>query len=157
MKIPPKKVAPIPFTKAGMDKLKEEKEVLLKERPEAVMHLKKSRELGDLKENGYYKASRQKLNFIDGRLRRIDHLLKYGVIVSSQNSGKVDIGATVILNDGKKDTTYTIVGGEESNPSEGRISYKSPLGKALMGKNNGERVVFHAPMGEITYRITQIN
>lgn len=157
VKAPLRKVSPIPFTKAGIDKLQQEKETLLNERPDAVLHLKKSRELGDLSENGYYKASRQKLNFIDGRLRRIDHLLKYSVVVASAKSGVVDIGATVVLHDGTKNITYTIVGGEESNPSEGKISHLSPLGKAVMGKKIGDSITIQAPAGEIVYSIKKIS
>lgn len=157
MKVPPKKIDPIPFTKDGIEKLKKEQQELLAQRPDVLEHLKKARALGDLKENGYYQATRQKLNFVDGRLRRIAFLLKYGVIVSSQNTGTVDIGATVTLDDGRKEIIYTIVGGEESNPSEGSISHKSPLGKVLMGKKVGEKVKLTVPMGEFMYHIKSIS
>lgn len=157
MKVPPKKIAPIPFTKEGIEKLKQEQLSLQQERPDVLEHLKKARAMGDLKENGYYSATKQKLNFIDGRLRRIAFLLKYGIIVSSQNAGVVDIGAKVVLDDGKREVSYTIVGGEESNPSEGRISHLSPLGKALMGKKEGETIDFQAPAGIISFRIVKIS
>jgi transcription elongation factor GreA len=150
------KVEPIPFTKEGYEKIKQEKEDLLRERPDAVEHLKKAREMGDLSENGYYKASRQKLNSIDARLRRIEHLLKYGVVVASANSGVVDIGSTVTLDDDKQKVTYSIVGSEESNPSQGTISHHSPLGRSLLGKKVGETITFHAPAGERVYTIKKI-
>lgn len=151
------KIEPIPFTQEGFEKIQQEQKELIAARPEAVEHLRKAREMGDLSENGYYKASRQKLNSIDARLRRIDFLLKYGVIVSSAQSGSVDIGSTVVLDDGKREVTYTIVGSEESNPSLGTISHRSPLGRSLLGKKTGETVVLHVPAGEIIYSIRKIS
>ncbi|HVZ58997.1 MAG TPA: transcription elongation factor GreA [Patescibacteria group bacterium] len=151
------KVDPIPFTLDGFNKLKEERTRLLSERPEAVMHLKKAREMGDLSENGYYKSSRWKLSQIDSRLRYLNHMLRYGKIIESKKSDSVELGSTVVLFDGSKEVTYQIVGGEESNPSQGSISYKSPLGKALLGKKINEKVQFHAPVGIIVYLIKAIS
>ncbi len=156
MKLFQPKITPIPFTQEGIEKLKKEQEELLKQRPDVLEHLKKARAMGDLKENGYYQATRQKLNFIDGRLRRITFLLKYGVVMASQNTGVVDIGATVVLHDGERDVTYTIVGGEESNPSEGKISHKSPLGRAVLGKKKDDKVTISVPKGDIIYIIKEI-
>lgn len=156
MKLFQPKINPIPFTKDGIEKIKKEQEELLSQRPGVLDHLNKARAMGDLKENGYYQATRQKLNFIDGRLRRITFLLKYGVVMASQNSGVVDIGAKVVLHDGIKAYTYTIVGGEESNPSEGKISHKSPLGRAILGKKKGEKVTLTVPKGDVIYTVKEI-
>jgi transcription elongation factor GreA len=152
----PRREAPIPFTKEGYSKLLEEKATLLSERPEAVDHLKKAREMGDLSENGYYKASRQRLSFLDARIRRVERLIKLGVIVAPSGSGTVEIGATVRITDGKKEYEYTIVGGYESDPSQKTISHISPLGRALMGKRIGDEVTVQAPKGNSTYKITGI-
>jgi len=149
-------VEPVPFTKDGFEKIQKEQEQLLVERVDAIGHLQKSRELGDLKENGYYQASRQKVNAIDARLRRIKFLLKYGVIKESSHSGFVEIGSEVTISSAGKSDTYKIVGGEESDPSGGAISHKSPLGRALLGKKNGENIVFHAPIGDISYKILNV-
>jgi transcription elongation factor GreA len=146
----------IPFTKLGYQKLLAEKSQLLSERPEAVDHLKKAREMGDLSENGYYKASRQRLTFLDSRIRRVERLIKLGVIVEPSGSDYIQIGTTVRVSDGKTDHEYTIVGGYESDPSKKTISHISPLGKALMGKRINDRVEVHAPRGAITYTITKI-
>lgn len=150
------KIDPVPFTKDGFEKIQREQEELLVERVGAIVHLQKSRELGDLKENGYYQASRQKVNSIDARLRRIKFLLKYGVVLSSSHSGKVDIGSSVVLKQGKDTFTYQIVGGEESNPSEGKISHKSPLGRTLLGKVAGEKAILDVPAGVIHYLIEKV-
>lgn len=151
--VPPE---PVPFTKEGFEKIQEEQKQLLIDRVDAIGHLQKSRELGDLKENGYYQASRQKVNQIDARLRRIKFLLEFGVVKESSDKGIVEIGSTVTISSDGNKTTYKIVGGEESDPSSGAISHKSPLGKALMGKKDGETVIFHAPIGDISYKILGI-
>lgn len=156
MKFKQQKIDPIPFTKDGFEKIQKEQEQLLVDRVDALSHLQKSREMGDLKENGYYQASRQKMNAIDARLRRIKFLLKYGVVLSPSQSGVVEIGSTVTLKTGSNEVMYQIVGGEESNPSEGRISHRSPLGKALLGHKTGEKVTLHLPAGSTDYLIQKI-
>ncbi len=155
--LPTRSVEPIPFTVSGYNKLKEEKDSLIKERPDAVMHLKKAREMGDLSENGYYKSSRQKLNQIDSRLRYLNHMLRYGQIIESKKTDCVDLGSTVVLKSGNAEVTYQIVGGEESNPSQGSISYQSPLGKLLLGKKEGEQIELHAPAGITTFTLLKIS
>lgn len=150
------KIDPIPFTPEGLAEIKKEQADLLVQRVDAIGHLQKSRELGDLKENGYYQASRQKVNFIDSRLRRITFLLKYAVVSAVSNTGKVQIGSLVTIKEKDREFTYRVVGGEESNPSEGKISHKSPLGRALLGKEENDTVVFTTPGGETTYLVTSI-
>ena len=132
------KVNKIRFTKEGYEKLKEEYKDLLRQRPLAVEDLKKAREMGDLSENGYYKESKFKLNFIDGRLRRFSDYLKRADIIDTDGSklqiDTVYIGSTVTLNDGKREKTYQIVGDLEANPGEGRLSLLSPIGRGIVEK-----------------------
>lgn len=156
-KIAPRREAPIPFTRKGYNQLLEEKARLYAERPEAVDHLKKAREMGDLSENGYYKASRARLSFLDARIRRVERLVKLAVIVEPPgDSDHVEIGTTIIITDGKNDHEYQIVGGYESDPSKQLISHISPLGKALMGKHTNDTVEVIAPRGTVTYTIKKI-
>ncbi len=133
-KIFAKKEARIPFTKDGYDKILAEKAELMAQRPDAVEHLRLARNMGDLSENGYSKASRQRLSFIDARLRRVDRLIKLAKIVASANAGFVDIGSHVQITDGSREFEYDIVGGYESDPSRKTSSHISPIGKALRGK-----------------------
>jgi len=146
----------IPFTKDGYQKLLDEKTKLASERPDAVENLRKSREMGDLSENGYYKASRARLSFLDSRIRRVERLIRLGRIVQSTNSGVVEIGSHVTISDGKKEFTYTIVGGYESDPSQKTISYISPIGRALVGKNEHASVEVTIPSGTARYTILKI-
>jgi len=147
----------IPFTQEGYDKLLEEKKKLISERPEAVDHLRKAREMGDLSENGYYKASRAKLTSLDSRLRHLEKLIRLGRIVQTAHTGFVDIGCTVTITDGTKESKFTLVGGYESDPVHHTISYISPLGKALMGKKENDFISVNAPKGLVSYTILHIS
>lgn len=153
---PARREAAIPFTREGYQKLLEERKKLLADRPEAVDHLKKAREMGDLSENGYYKASRARLSFVDARLRRVERLIKLAVIVEPSVSDRVEIGTTVVISDENREYTYTIVGGYESDPKMQTISHISPLGRALMGKRVNDRVEVVAPKKTTLYTIKAI-
>jgi transcription elongation factor GreA len=147
----------IRFTKEGYEKMNEEYEKLKASRPDAVDHLKRARDMGDLSENGYYKASRAKLSSIDHRLFQTKLFLKQAVVIQKTNSTLVSIGTTVRLYDGKREYAYQIVGDLEANPQEGKISLLSPIGKAIEGKKQGDEILFNSPAGKITYKIIAIS
>lgn len=147
MKFIPKKEPRIPVTQEGYEKLIEEKNVLQSRRPEAVDHLREARNMGDLSENGYYKASRQQLSFLDSRIRRVERLIRLAKIIEPTR---------VKLTDGTREYEYTIVGGFESDPAKKYISPASPLGRALIGKKSGDAVEVHTPSGIKTYTILSI-
>lgn len=151
----------IRFTKEGYEKLKKEYDDLLRQRPLAVEDLKKAREMGDLSENGYYKESKFKLNFIDSRLRRFtDYMKRADIIDIDGNKLPIDtvyIGSTVALSDGKSEKTYQIVGDLEAQPSEGKLSLLSPVGRAIMGKSLNSEVEIETPAGKFSYKITKIS
>ena len=146
----------VPFTKEGHEKLLAEKAKLAAERPEAVMSLAKSRELGDLSENGYYKAARAKLSALDANIRRVERLVKAAVIVNTTGADRVEIGTTVIIGNEVGKQTISIVGSYESDPMHHTISHISPIGKALMGKKVGDTVEVIAPAGVKIFTIESI-
>lgn len=146
----------IRFTKEGFAKMQQEYDELLQQRPAVVEDLKKAREMGDLKENGYYQASRQKLSSIDSRLFRLKMDIKYAVIIEQSAANGASIGNTITLTDGANERVFTIVGDFEANPSEGKISLLSPLGRAVDGKKVGDEANLETPRGKITYKITAI-
>lgn len=151
---PPNKVR---FTKEGFENLQKEYADLVAERPDAVEHLKKSRELGDLSENGYYKASRAKLSFLDRRIREVTFLLKQAMIMDpAVSKDTVNIGCRVTLSSGKVEVIYEVVGDTEAEPSKGKISLLSPIGRAIQGMKQGDEVIINAPSGELTYTIRKI-
>lgn len=145
----------IRFTKEGYENIKQEYETLLKSRPAAVLDLKKARDMGDLSENGYYKAARMKLSSIDHRLFRLKLAIKQAVIIEKTQRG-AGIGNSVSLSGGKGEIVYKIVGDLEANPREGKISLLSPLGRALDGKQVGEEVEFRTPKGVERYFVKDI-
>lgn len=146
----------IRFTPEGYEKLLEEQDSLRKERPSVLADLKRAREMGDLKENGLYQATRFKLTFLDRSLRVIGYTLKDAVIVELKKKDGIAIGSTVTINDGEKEMTYTIVGDLEADPKQHKISLLSPLGKALQGKKVGDSVKVQLPSKKITYTILKI-
>lgn len=146
----------IPFTREGYRKVLDQQTKLKAERPDAVENLRKAREMGDLSENGYYKAARARLSFLDSQIRRIDRLAKLGIVVERSHSGQVEIGSKVLLSDGNMEYEYKIVGGYESDPSKKTVSHISPLGRTLIGKNLNDTVEVNAPAGLKKYRILKI-
>ncbi len=150
-----------PITKNGMDKIQEELDRLVKvEREELKIVISDARDLGDLKENAEYHAAKEKQSIMEGRIAKLQ-----GIVASSEvldpslvESEKIVFGATVtILNaDTDESIVYQIVGEPESNINEGKISFNSPLGKALIGKEVGDEVIVKAPKGDIEYEVEDI-
>lgn len=155
-KIATKQVKKIIFTKKGYEELQKKYTQLLEDRKYAVQQLTKAREMGDLSENGFYKASRAKLSSFDHQILVAKHQIRYGIIseVSSHNS--IQIGMQAIIDDGIKQRTITLVGETEANPLEGKISSRSPIGKKLLGKKAGEIFLVEVPKGTVTYTVIKL-
>jgi transcription elongation factor GreA len=149
------------MTPAGHEKLKDELEDLMKvQRPGNVKAIAEARSHGDLSENAEYHAAKERQSFIEGRIQELqDKLARAQVIDPSKlNHSRVAFGATVKLLDTETDEecTYTIVGTEEADVSLGKISLKSPVGKALIGKEEGDTVRINAPARSMEYEIMEI-
>ncbi|SRR5258708_5386389 len=152
MMLPPQ----IIFTKTGYADLQKNYDKLLIERKSAVIQLQKAREMGDLSENGFYKATKANLGSIDHQIHRSKYLLRFGVIKDAISPEIIDIGSTVIIDDGVKEREILLVGEHEANPSEGKISFRSPIGKGLFHKKIGDEISIETPRGKITYKINKI-
>jgi transcription elongation factor GreA len=146
----------IPFTQEGYDKLQIELEELQASRKGAVETLSAARSLGDLSENGLYTAAKGRLRSIDTEINRRKYYLKVGVVEETQRSA-IGIGKTVVVSDGTKERVFQIVGDTESDPLNGKITQKSPIGSALLGKNVKDSVTITTPSGHITYTIKKIS
>jgi transcription elongation factor GreA len=146
----------IPFTKIGFENLKKELETLIASRPDAVKTLTRGREMGDLSENGLYKAAKMELSNIDHQIRHLQNLVLYGKVFEPANNITIQLGhkVTVETENGKKD--FQIVGEWEAAPRDGKISLKSPIGHELMGRKMGEIVKISTPEKRIEYRIINI-
>lgn len=148
------------LTREGEDELRRELQQLIEtRRPALAQKLKDAAAQGDLKENADYHDAKEQLGFIEGRVRHIQNILQTAVIVEGAGaSDEVQIGSTVVIQEVGTDDKeeYRIVGSAEANPRERKISQKSPIGSALLGKNKGNKITVSAPDGDIRFKIVDI-
>lgn len=148
------------LTKEGAEKLRAELAHL--EGPvrlELSKRLRSAIQMGDLSENADYIAAKEDQAFIEGRIQQLTKILHDVVIIDESALAKdvIDIGSTVTIQEGKEpEETYMLVGPEEADPKNGRISYSSPIGQAVMGHRVGDKVTAQSPGGEIHFRILKI-
>lgn len=150
----------IPLTRAGHSALNDElKRLKSIERPAVIRAIAEAREHGDLSENAEYHAAREKQSFIEGRVKELSGILSLAdVIDTSRLSGTVKFGANVKIVDENtnEEKTYQIVGEPEANIESGKLNIKSPLARALIGKDEGDSVEVRTPGGEKAYEILSI-
>jgi transcription elongation factor GreA len=150
----------IPMTRRGFDVLDAElKQLKTVERPAIIKDIAEARAHGDLSENAEYHAAREKQGFIEGRIKEIEGTLSLAdVIDPTKLSGSVKFGATVTLvdEDTDEEKTYQIVGEVESNIELGLLNIRSPLARALIGKEEGDSVEVATPGGRRGYEILSI-
>lgn len=157
LKPEPPRPEPTYMSPSGLEGLQAELAELREvQRPAVVARIKAARELGDLRENADYDAARREQSFIEGRVQAIEAILRNAHVVDDETVHEVIIGSTVILERDGESIEYRIVGSSEANPAEGRISYVSPIGKALLGRRAGDDVVVKAPSGDRHYRVAEV-
>ncbi|WP_342069022.1 transcription elongation factor GreA [Yoonia algicola] len=150
----------IPLTRAGFDKLDAElKHLKSVERPAIIRAISEAREHGDLSENAEYHSAKEKQSFIEGRVKELEGVISLAdVIDPAKLSGTVKFGATVALvdEDTDEEKTYQIVGEYEADIESGKLNMKSPLARALIGKDEGDSVEVRTPGGVRSYEILSI-
>jgi transcription elongation factor GreA len=152
----------IPMTVVGAEKLRQELHHLKTDaRRKVTAAIAEARGHGDLRENAEYHAAKEQQAFIEGRVREIEQKLSNAHIIdlsTMQNNGKVVFGVTIkLINlDSDQQITYQIVGEDEANLKEGKISVNSPIARALIGKFQGDEVDVTAPGGVIPYEIAEV-
>ncbi len=148
------------MTRAGHSALDSElKQLKSVERPAVIRAIAEAREHGDLSENAEYHAAREKQSFIEGRVKELEGLLgRADVIDPTKLSGTIKFGATVSLVDEESndERTYQIVGEAEADIERGLLNIKSPLARALIGKDEGDSVEVRTPGGDRSYEILSI-
>jgi len=151
-----------PITVAGLKNLKSELENLKNiQRPKIVEAIAEARSHGDLKENAEYHAAKEQQALVESRIIAINDLIARANVIDVtkiDNEGKVIFGSTVKVQDleSNKETSYKLVGQDEADISKNLIFYRSPIGKALIGKNKGDMVNVNTPSGEKNFEIQDV-
>jgi transcription elongation factor GreA len=150
---------PTYLSKDGLEKLRAElDEMGSVKRTEIAQRIHDAKEHGDLSENAEYEDAKNEQAFVEGRIQTLEALIKNATIIEENTStDHVQIGSTVSVESPDGAETFTIVGSAEAKPTDGKISNESPVGRALLGKKKGEKVVVRVPAGDFTYRIVSIS
>ena len=147
------------LTQEGLDELKQELNDLINvKRPENIQAIKEARSLGDLSENAEYDAARNEQAQIEGRIKQLEKMLEHVSIIEDVSTDKVSIGNTVLIKyvaDDEEDE-YKIVGSQEADPFESRISNESPIAQALFDHKVGDVVTVDSPNGNYDIEIIEI-
>ena len=148
-------------TEAGLRALKEELDYLKNtKRNEVKENLALARSFGDLSENAEYDEAKNEQSKVESRISELEEIILHTVVVeeSALDHSSVHLGSTVLLREiaTGKEKKYAIVGSNEANPIEGRISDRSPIGSAILGKKAGEEVTVSAPKGDKKYVIVEV-
>ena len=150
----------IPMTRPGAAALDAElKQLKSVERPAIIQAIAEAREHGDLSENAEYHSAREKQSFIEGRIKEIEGLLSRAEVIDpAKLSGPIKFGATVTIvdEDTDEEKTYQIVGEPEADLEKGLLNVKSPIARALIGKEEGDSVEVRTPGGEKAYEIIAV-
>ncbi|CAE6503667.1 MAG TPA: transcription elongation factor GreA [Nitrosomonas nitrosa] len=155
-------MSPVPLTVTGAEKLRAElHEMKTVQRPAVIAAIAEARAHGDLSENAEYEAAKEKQGFIEGRIAELENKLSNAQIINPallNADGACVFGATIDLKDLDSDTivTYQIVGDDEADIKEGKISISSPIARALIGKYAGDIAVVEAPAGIREYEILDV-
>jgi transcription elongation factor GreA len=149
------------LTEQGFEEIKLQLAELKEKLPKAIERVATARSFGDLSENSEYHASREDLSFLEGKIIELEEILARAQVVKNGTASKnkahnVQLGSIVTVEVKGKKIKYNIVGEWEANPSEKKISHKSPLGRALVGKKHGDEVEVQVPVGKMKYKIVEI-
>ncbi len=147
------------ISKDGLERLREElAEMTNVRRPEIAQRIHDAKEHGDLSENAEYEDAKNEQAFVEGRIQTLETMIKNATLIDENHStDHVQIGSTVTVTGEDGEESFMIVGSAEAKPAEGRISNESPVGRALLGRKKGEKVVVKVPAGDFTYKILKIS
>lgn len=151
----------IPFTREGLEKLRDELRQLEKvERPNNIRAIEEARSHGDITENAEYQAAKDRQSFLEGRINELKSVIARSEIIDTDKgtADRVVFGRTVLLYNIKtgEEVRYQLIGPYESDPEKGKISVNSPLGQSLIGKEEGDEVQAKTPGGITEYEIIEI-
>ncbi len=146
------------LTPEGLEELKKElKELIEVKRAQVVQKIAQAREMGDISENSAYTSALEEQGFIEGRILELEEIIKNCVVSKGKPGGVVSVGCRVRVYVDDAEEEYCIVGAPEADPKVKKISYESPLGRALVGKKVGDKVEMEAPDGKVVYTILEVS
>ena len=148
------------LTNDGLQRLQAELDYLkTTARDQLARRLRTAIQQGDLSENADYIAAKEEQGFLEGRIMELEQIIRNVVIIdeNQRNRDVVDIGASITIQEGNFPVeTYQLVGPQEADPANGRISHESPIGKAMIGKRSGDEFLVSTPNGTIHFKIIKI-
>ncbi|MBW2062819.1 MAG: transcription elongation factor GreA [Deltaproteobacteria bacterium] len=152
----------MPITKEGLEKLRQELHTIITtDRPKNIKAIEEARAHGDLNENAEYHAAKERQSFLEAKINELEMAISRSEVIeiSNEPSENIIFGSTVDLKNlvNNQTVAYQLVGPYESNPEEGKISITSPLGKALIGNEEGDYVKLKTPGGVQEFEILEIN
>ena len=152
---------PVLLTKAGLERLEAELlELRTVRRAEVAAAIREAQELGMAQIDGQYEDAKNQQAFLEGRIREVEKMLELAQLIDEEaahQSKEVRVGSTVTIRnvEGRR-FTYQLVGPAEAAPGEGRISHESPVGRALLGKKRGDKVLVTAPAGQVEMSVVSV-
>ncbi len=150
----------IPISVEGSKRLAKDLEDLKKERPAIIQAIKEAREEGDLRENAGYDAARERQGMLEARISHIEsRMIRFEVIdIDTLQSDRAVFGATVTVEDmdSGEQKTFTLLGPDEADHTKGTISIESPVGRALLGKQEGDEISVQVPKGRVDYEVVSV-
>lgn len=146
------------LTSEGFLKLEEElNEAKAVKRPEIINAIKEARALGDLSENAEYSSARDSQAKLEARIKEIEYTLEHAIIIENKLDGQINVGSVITIKyDDGEEEEYTIVGTNEADPFENKISNESPIAKAVIGKKENDKVLVESPNGSFEVEIVKV-
>jgi transcription elongation factor GreA len=144
------------ITAEGKKELELELAELKSRRGAVADKISEARDFGDLSENAEYDAAREEQGLLETRIAEIEEIVNNAEIIKASKKSTVGLGSRVELKTGAKKVQYTVVGPVEANPLEGKVSNESPIGMALYGKKEGDKVTISTPKGDISYTVVTV-
>lgn len=145
------------LTKEKIARLERELVELEQSRPAAIDEVRRTQEMGDLSENAAYQEAKWALRRLSSRMQTIEQRLKFAIVIEKSTDGSVQIGSTVQLEMDESPKTFEIVGEQEADPTRGRISFKSPIGRDLMNHKAGDAFEIKIQDRALKIKIVQVN
>jgi len=149
---------PVLLTPEGLERLKHELETVRLRRKDAAERMRDAFQPGDIEDNPEYEQAKEEVGHLDGRIYELEEMIGRAQIIHEHHGSIAEPGSTIqIEDDAGLVETYHLVGAVESDPSSGRISIESPVGRALVGKRKGDKVTVSVPSGTLSFTVKSVS